>query len=239
MMSARWRLLGAVALLAATLVGFALVWGNAAAAEAEKPEGTAWKVAGELVIDGLLDDWNTSAPFPLNEEEQMIAGANFWEGVENGTATVFAMWDAENLYIAAVILDDGPYMSRMGFGPEEADSIGIFFSTDPGADPAREAYDATDFHVLFILDGSEFNTAIMRDMVADPKGISTIGEYSYEQVLDGYEAAMMGGVWSMLMSTVLGFSMLAALSTLQQVSVWVPSPVTANGLYTCFTPSRV
>jgi hypothetical protein len=171
------------------VLGFVL--GSAiAAAETDRAEGTAWEAVDGIKIDGSLDEWNRSSPFFLNKKSQMITGANFWKGAENGSATVYFMWDKDNLYIGAVILDNAPYMSRMGFSPEEADSIGIFMSTNPDADLARKAYDSTDFSVLFILDGNEFNTAIMRDMVADPKGIETIGEYSYEQILDGYEAAM-------------------------------------------------
>jgi len=188
MMLIRSRFCGAVALLALMMAGFA--FGSAVAAEAERAEGTAWEAVNGITIDGSLDEWNKSTLFFLNKETQVVAGANFWKGANSGSATIYIMWDVDNLYIGALILDDAPYMSRMGFSPNEADSIGVFLSTDPTADPARKAYEPTDFYVLFILDGKEFNTAIMRDMVADPKGIETMGEYSYEQVLDGYEAAM-------------------------------------------------
>jgi hypothetical protein len=152
-------------------------------------ETVAWEAVGGITIDGDLSEWDLSSPIVLDEASQLVRGANFWDGPEGLSGTFYLMWDAENLYIGAVVLDDAPFMAREGFPPDQADAIGIFLSTSPQADPEREAYESTDFQVMFIVDGYSYNTGLYRDTVADPKGIETAGMYGYEQVFDGYEVA--------------------------------------------------
>lgn len=54
----------------------------AAPALAEQPTATAYKATEPIVIDGNLDDWNTSSPIVINTEEQghprreLLAGEN-------------------------------------------------------------------------------------------------------------------------------------------------------------------
>lgn len=152
-------------------------------------EATAWRISDGITIDGDLGEWNLSSPIVLDDASQLIAGANFWEGPEGLSGTFYLMWDANNLYVAAVVSDDGPYMAREGFPPDQADAIGIFISTSPEADPERSAYESTDFQVMFVVDGYSYNTGLYRDAVADQKGIETAGIYGYEQIFDGYEVA--------------------------------------------------
>lgn len=155
----------------------------------DEAEATAWEAVGGITIDGDLSEWDVSSPVVLDDASQLIQGANFWDGPEGLSGTFYFMWDVENLYIAAVVLDDGPFMAREGFPPDQADAIGIFLSTSPEADPDREAYESTDFQIMFVVDAYSYNTGIYRDMVADPKGIETAGIYGYEQVFEGYEVA--------------------------------------------------
>lgn len=158
-------------------------------ADDARSETIAWEVVNGITINGDLSEWNLSSPVVLDEASQLIRGANFWDGPVGVSGTFHFMWDAENLYIGAVVFDDGPFMAREGFPPDQADAIGIFLSTSPEADPNREAYESTDFQVLFVVDAYSYNTGLYRDMVADPKGIETAGIYGYEQVFDGYEVA--------------------------------------------------
>ncbi|MCS7240350.1 MAG: hypothetical protein NZ651_03785 [Candidatus Bipolaricaulota bacterium] len=152
-------------------------------------EAIAWRAPGPVVIDGALNEWITSDPIVVKDIKQAIIAAYLWGGSLDCSVTVYVMWDEENLYIAAEIFDDVPFTARAGFRPDEADSLGIYLSTNPQANPARKNYEATDFRILLMIDGYDFNNAIDRDMIADPKGIETAGMYGDEQVLPGYEAA--------------------------------------------------
>lgn len=80
----------------------------AAPALAEQPTATAYKATEPIVIDGNLDDWNTSSPIVINTEEQVIRDVSFWQGENDLSATVYVMWDEENLYLAADVNEDTP-----------------------------------------------------------------------------------------------------------------------------------
>lgn len=92
------------------------------------------------------------------------------------------MWDEENLYLGVDIKDDTPFVYREGFPLDELDAIIFFLSTNPDADPARTAYEATDWRWTTSVEdyyGDWFNY-IDRSMVADNKGYDTVGEYGDE-----------------------------------------------------------
>ena len=179
----------AAATLAITLLGFAVQ-------SASIPEAIAWKVTEAIVIDGNLDEWNLSSPIVIEREGQLIkraeSGVGIWSGPTDLSAKVYLMWDESNLYVAAEVIDDTPFMYREGFPLDEADSMILYFSTNPSADPGRGAYESTDFRVVFLIDNCYFDTGIDRSMVDDKRGIETQGMQGYEQVLDGYECAVGG-----------------------------------------------
>jgi len=152
---------------------------------------TCWRAPSSgVVIDGVLSEWNTSSAIVIASKTQAVRDANQWTGPEDLSAEIYLMWDEANLYLAAQVRDDTPFMYREGFPPELADSIGLYFSTNPSADPARAAYDSSDFRAVLIVDNYYFNTGIDREMVADKKGIETAGDGGDEQVLKGYECAV-------------------------------------------------
>lgn len=175
-------------LTAALIVGLVLPFGAAQAYV--DLQVTAWKAPDSPSIDADLSEWNTSVPLILDREEQLVRDANQWDGPEDLSAKVYFMWDQKNLYLAAEVLDDTPFMYREGFPPDMADAFVLFFSTNPAADPARTSYEKTDFRVTMIVDDYYFNTGIDRDMVADTAGLETMGDGGDEQVLDGYEYAV-------------------------------------------------
>ena len=176
-----------IGLVLVTLL-LAVAAGISAVAQEGTAEAIAWLASDGITVDGNLEEWIQTAPIELNDASQLIRGANFWDGPEGLSGTFYLMWDAGYLYVGAEILDDSPFMYREGFPPDQADSVAIFLSTDPHADPERTEYASSDFWILLIVDGYAHNTGINRDMVADPKGITTVGMYGYEQVLEGYEA---------------------------------------------------
>lgn len=150
-----------------------------------------FKVQGAVSIDGDLSEWNTSSPAILNAEAQVVRDVGQWTGPEDIGVEAYLMWDEENLYLAATIMDDTPFMYREGFPPDMADSLVLFLSTDPGADADRTNYTATDFRLTMVLDDYYFNTGIDRDMIEDNQGFASVGADGDEQVLDGYECAVL------------------------------------------------
>ena len=173
--------------LAGTMI---LVPAVTAMADDAKVNLNAAKAPAEVMIDGSLEEWNLDSAADITEQEQLVRDEGQWTGPEDLSLNISVMWDEENLYIGGTIMDDTPFMYREGFPPDMADSLVVFFGTDPDADPARTEYTAEDFRVTMVLDDYYFNTGIDRDMVADDKGFETIGEDGDEQVLDGYECAV-------------------------------------------------
>ncbi|MCS7216469.1 MAG: hypothetical protein NZ924_02075 [Candidatus Bipolaricaulota bacterium] len=196
------------------LVGLLAIWVSAGQAL----EAIAWRAPGPVVIDGALNEWITSDPIIIKDAKQAIVAPYLWGGSLDCSVTVYVMWDEENLYIAAEIFDDVPFTARAGFRPDEADSLGVYLSTNPQANPVRKHYEATDFRILLMIDGYEFNTAIDRDMLTDPKGIETAGMYGDEQVLSGYEAAAVPTKRGCIFEAKIPFK---ALSN-EQIPVFVP-----------------
>jgi hypothetical protein len=159
--------------------------------------------AGEVVIDGDLSEWDTSKCLKIDSDSQIVDQIEHWDGVEDCSVELYAMWDEENLYIAMKIMDDTPLVYREGFPLDELDAIILFLSTNSDADPERTAYEATDWRLVQSADKYkeeyDFFNYIDRSMVADTKGWETQGEYGDEQVFDDYEAVIVsidgGIVW--------------------------------------------
>ena len=137
----------------------------AAPALAEQPTATAYKATEPIVIDGNLDDWNTSSPIVINTEEQVIRDVSFWQGENDLSATVYVMWDEENLYLAADVNEDTPYGAIEMLPLDGEDNFKVYISTDPAADPARTSYGTNDFLLYLIVDNNYWDTAFDRTMV--------------------------------------------------------------------------
>jgi len=184
----------AVSVLAIAPLGFAVQSADAEVQSASIPEAIAWEVTEAIVIDGNLEEWNLSSPIVLDNESHLI---RYTEGVIGGewtgpldfSAKVYLMWDRFNLYVGAEVKDDIPFMYRTGFRLDLVDSLGLYLSTNPSADPARTSYESTDFRVLLVIDNNWFDTGIDRDMVENRAGIETRGMYGWYQ-FDGYKAAV-------------------------------------------------
>ena len=178
--------------LLSVVLAVAMLLGCTAVAEAAPRAINAYKAPADISIDGELTEWNTTSAATINVEEQVVRDPGQWKekGAEDLSLDVYVMWDEENLYLGAKILDDTPFMYREGFPPDMADSLVLFLSTDPSADAARTAYTANDWRVTMVIDDYYYNTGIDRDMIEDNKGFDTVGEDGDEQVLDGYEACI-------------------------------------------------
>lgn len=147
--------------------------------------------AKDVVIDGKLDEWDLSRSLMINAENQITDQIEHWDGEEDCSVELYAMWDEENLYLAADIKDDTPFVYREGFPLDELDAVIIFLSTNPDADPERTAYEATDWRIVTSVEdyyGDWFNF-VDRDMIEDNLGYETQGEYGDELVFEDLEAA--------------------------------------------------
>ncbi len=157
--------------------------------------------AENVVIDGDLSEWDTTRCLKIDSLNQIIDQIEHWDGAEDCSMEIYAMWDEENLYVAMKILDDTTLVYREGFPLDELDAIILFLSTNPDADPARTAYEMTDWRIVQSADqfngNYDYFNYIDREMIADNGGWETQGEYGDEIVFDDYEAAIVkidGGI---------------------------------------------
>jgi len=150
---------------------------------------TVWESTGLIRVDGNLAEWDRSSPIVLDNYNQLIRDLDFWEGLSDFSANVYLMCDESNLYVGAEVTDDIPFVT-VNRRVDEVDSMVLYFSTNPGADPNRESYESTDFMVALAMVPGYFDTCIDRWMVEDKKGIDSDGIWGGEQVLDGYECAV-------------------------------------------------
>lgn len=135
----------------------------------------AWRVDTPPTIDGDLSEWFKESPVYLGTKEQLNLNPEYWSGPEDNSGNFYLAWDLENLYIAAEILDDSPFVWFMAYGLDGNDGLGVYLSTNPNAEPGRRIYDSADFRLLFGLDNDMFDTGIDRSNVLLKKGIDTIG----------------------------------------------------------------
>ena len=178
----------------ALILVLALVLGLSATATAYTDKNLEAPKAKDVVIDGDLSEWDTSKCLKIDAEDQIVDQIEHWDGVEDCSMEVYAMWDEENLYIAMKILDDTPLVYREGFPLDELDAVVFFLSTNPDADPDRTEYDATDWRITQSADkykdSYDYYNYIDREMIVDKKGWETAGEYGDDVVFDDYEAAI-------------------------------------------------
>lgn len=184
------RLMGRWGKLALTLAVALALGLNAGALAYSDQTITAYKAAAPIAIDGDLSEWNAASPAAIDRPEQVVRDKGQWTDASDLSAEIYAMWDEENLYLGAKILDDTPFMYREGFPPDLADALVLCLSTNPEADPGRTAYEATDWRLTMIIDDYYFNTGIDREMIEDNRGFETVGGDGDEQVLEGYECAV-------------------------------------------------
>lgn len=151
---------------------------------------TASKAAAPITVDGDLGEWDLSSAVVMDTMDLVVRDPGQWSNAADCTVNVYVMWDEDNMYVAAKILDDTPFMYREGFPPDMADSLVLFFSVDPDADPERTEYTATDFRFTQIIDDYDYCNGIDREMIADNAGFDSMGEDGDEQVLDGFECAI-------------------------------------------------
>ena len=158
--------------------------------ERERATATAWEILEPVTIDGDLEEWNTSSPLILDSQAQLVRDGDYWAGPQDLSAEVYVMWDEENLYLAAVVIEDTPFRAAEMLPFDSQDSFELYFSTNPQADLSRASYESTDFHIYLLIDNEYWDTAIDRTMVADPKHLYSKGMTGGQNVLEDFQSAV-------------------------------------------------
>ena len=87
-------------------------------------------VRGTPTIDGNLNDWTGAAPIRLDSAAQAVGIVPWMDW--NLSATLWLMWDDENLYVAAAVADNEHCQPHKGDLIWEGDSWQVGFDARPG-----------------------------------------------------------------------------------------------------------
>jgi len=79
-------------------------------------------------IDGRLDEWSNAGWVDVDKPENILRGAAGWPGAEKASFRLAFLWDAENLYIAAEVLDDLHVQSEVGPSVWRGDALWLYFN---------------------------------------------------------------------------------------------------------------
>ncbi|MFH1779079.1 MAG: sugar-binding protein [Candidatus Omnitrophota bacterium] len=104
---------------------------------------------GRIIIDGRLDDWDTSLPFLLDKKEDIVFGSGGWKGKEDFSVEVFSQWDAENLYFAFKIKDDKLVQEKSEGDMWEGDHVELWLDVDLLGDYNEAINSSDDFQFGF------------------------------------------------------------------------------------------
>ncbi len=117
--------------------------------EEVKKIATAKRVTSVVKIDGKLNEWGKAIPANLKDRSLLQEGIS-WNGPQDLSGTIYIMWDSDNLYLAASVTDNYPLVNFKRRGDIwNGDAVEVCLSTNPNADPKREAFEDGDFQIGF------------------------------------------------------------------------------------------
>lgn len=145
--------------------------------------------AKDVVIDGDLSEWDLTRCLTIDSESQIVDQIEHWDGAEDCSMEIYAMWDEEKPLHRRTREGRHPLCLPRRLPAGRAGCHHPVFEHQPDADPDRTAYEATDWRIVQSTDEYDFFNYVDRSMVADNKGYETQGEYGDELVFDDYEAA--------------------------------------------------
>ncbi|MFH1826429.1 MAG: sugar-binding protein [bacterium] len=118
----------------------------AAAAPKKKKTVVAVK-AGNVAIDGQLNDWVKQNPITMADESYLKEGTG-WAGPKDLSGSTYIMWDEANLYLAAEIEDEMPFVNnKTGRDIWNGDAIEFVIGLKPEAEANRTEMAAGDFQI--------------------------------------------------------------------------------------------
>jgi hypothetical protein len=98
---------------------------------APKPERIAevMRAPGPVAVDGVLDEWDSAQPLPVDSREQILRGAAAWPGPEEASFTLYWMWDDEFLYVASDVRDPKHVQNEIGPSAWRGDTQWLYLNT--------------------------------------------------------------------------------------------------------------
>ncbi|MFB3895525.1 MAG: sugar-binding protein [bacterium] len=108
------------------------------------------KATQPIVIDGKLDEWNDAAQITLNRADQITSKKANWRGIYDCSGAVYTLWDDQNLYVSAIILDDIKSNSiKPGSNIYRSDGLEVYLDTDLYGDEDMAKYSDDDYQFGF------------------------------------------------------------------------------------------
>ncbi len=138
----------------------------------ERKLAKALEAKSEIKLDGDLSDFSDTSPIYLNQREDFKEGIAWW-GTKDLSGKIFIKWDNDNLYIAAKVNDNYPFVNQKRRGDIwNGDAIEFVLSTNPKADPVRQEFSGNDYQIgLGTGDGKENSPSIwIWQKYSQPKG---------------------------------------------------------------------
>ena len=113
--------------------------------------------SGNVVIDGLLEEYRRCKPIMINKPDQVIIGKEHWKGTKDAAVEIRLLWDKEAVYLGANVKDDIPLVNRTKRDSEahNADGLEVFIGT---RHPLAGRLEKLEWDIQFSLspgDGSE------------------------------------------------------------------------------------
>lgn len=99
------------------------------------------KTTSKVKVDANLDEWKFAQPVEVKDKEQLFqVFKGDWTGPEDCSGTVWVMWDADFIYVAAEVKDEKLIAKQAGGPIWKNEAIEVFFSPehisiDPGPWP--------------------------------------------------------------------------------------------------------
>lgn len=90
----------------------------------------ALRASGPVRIDGRLDEWPAALPIRVDSRDNILRGGASWQGPEQDSFAACALWDEENLYLAAEVTQAAPHtQNETGPSVWKGDALWVYMDT--------------------------------------------------------------------------------------------------------------
>jgi len=137
-----------IRILTLTLV-FIFLISFSARGEEGKPEISIFKTDKTIKIDGNLEEYADINPsIKMDDQSFEKLMYNPWNGKNDLSADIYLLWDDENLYVAARVFDDVPFVNNKEASEIwNGDCIEITLGANESADPERTFIQKGDYQI--------------------------------------------------------------------------------------------
>lgn len=106
------------------------------------------KKTNKVTINGNLSEWSSVSSIQINSKEQVQEGLSTWKGPSDCSGDIKVMWDDNNMYIAARIVDNVPFnVFTKNADIWNADCLELVFSANQEADSERTYFEFNDLQL--------------------------------------------------------------------------------------------